>query len=105
MMVSANKAIWVPAEPSVAGPSARKKRRTSSSSLSSRNFGNPSRRARSAPTIAASRHPAMNTPQAAACPAVGKNTASDSVAIIDRLSRIGAAAGEAKRCSALRMPP
>ena len=47
----------------------------------------------------------MNTPQAAAWPALGKNAASASVAIIDRLSRIGAAAGEAKRCSALRMPP
>ena len=37
MMVSANKASCVPAEPMVAGTSALKKRRTSSSSRSARN--------------------------------------------------------------------
>ena len=47
----------------------------------------------------------MSTPQAAAWPAVGKNAASASVAIIDRLSRIGAAAGAAKRWIEFRMPP
>ena len=48
--------------------------------------------------------PAMNTPQAAAWPGVGKNTATASVAIIDKLSRMGAAAAAAKRASAFRMP-
>ena len=47
----------------------------------------------------------MSTPQAAAWPAVGKKNASASAAIIERLSRIGAAAADAKRPSALRMPP
>ena len=45
-----------------------------------------------------SRKPAIRTPQAAAWPASGKNAASASVAIIDRLSKIGAAAALAKRC-------
>ena len=47
----------------------------------------------------------MSTPHAAACPAVGKKAAKASAAIIERLSRIGAAAAVAKRDSALRMPP
>ena len=48
--------------------------------------------------------PAISTPHAAAWPAVGKNGASSSVAIIDRLSRIGAPAAAAKRLLALRTP-
>ena len=45
MMVSANSAIWVPAEPSVAGPSALKKRFTSASSRGQRNAGSTPLRA------------------------------------------------------------
>ena len=51
------------------------------------------------------RKPAIRTPQAAAWPAPGKNAASASVAIIDRLRKIGAAAALAKRCMTLSMPP
>jgi hypothetical protein len=105
MMVSANSAICVPPEPSVAGPSALKKRFTSSSSTKARNFGSTLLRRASAATAIACMQPEMSTPQAAAWPAVGKYAASASVAIIATLSRIGAAAALAKRCSALRMPP
>ena len=58
-----------------------------------RNAGSTPLRARVGRRPAAPRDtPAISTPQAAAWPAVGKNAASASVAIIDRLSRIGAAA-------------
>ena len=92
------------AEPMVAGIRALKKRLTSSSHLGHRNAGSTPLRQASPPTSSASRMPAMKTPQAAAWPGVGKNTATASVAIIDRLSRMGAAAAAAKRASALRMP-
>ncbi len=105
MMVSANSAICMPAEPMVAGPSALKKRLTSSSHFGQRNAVITPLRHVSPPTSSASRMPAMNTPQAAAWPGVGKNTATASVATMDTLSRIGAAAAAAKRASALRMPP
>jgi hypothetical protein len=75
-----------------------KKRFTSSSSLSGAKRGRTPLRAASPASSRNSRKPAISTPQAAACPAVGKNAASASVAIIDRLSRIGAAAALAKRC-------
>src|SRR5262244_3822118 len=105
MMVSANNAICVPAEPMVAGPSALKKRLTSSSHFGQRNAAITPLRQASPPTSSASSTPATNTPQAAACPGVGKNTATASAAIMDKLSRMGAAAAAAKRASALRMPP
>ena len=92
MMVSANSATCVPIEPSVAGPSARKKARTSSSSLSGANFGRMPLLAASPASRKNSRKPAIRTPHAAAWPAPGKNAASASVAIIDRLRKIGAAA-------------
>ena len=47
----------------------------------------------SPPTSSTSRMPAISTPQAAAWPGVGNNTATASVAIIDRLSRIGRRGG------------
>ena len=105
MMVSANNASCTPAEPTVAGPSARKNARTSASSCGQRNAARAPARQVSPPTSAACNTPEMSTPQAAACPAVGKNAASNSVTIIDKFSRIGAAAAAAKRCNALRMPP
>ena len=49
--------------------------------------------------------PAISTPQAAAYPGPGKNAASASVTIIDRLRKMGAAAALAKRCITLSMPP
>ena len=92
MMVSANSATCVPIEPSVAGPSARKNARTSSSSLSGANRGRMPLRAASPASRKNSRKPAIRTPHAAAWPTPGKNAASASVAIIDRLRKIGAAA-------------
>src|SRR5262249_21357007 len=97
MMVSANSAIWMPAEPMVAGPSAWKKRLTSSSHFGQRNAVITPLRNVSPPTSSTSRMPAMNTPQAAAWPGVGKNTATASVATMDTLNRRGAAAGAAER--------
>ena len=98
MMVSANSASCVPAEPTVAGPEALEEAlhvlvepRPARSAAARRARA---RRRRPAATPA---QPAISTPQAAACPAVGKNAASASATIIDRLSRIGAAAAAAKR--------
>ena len=105
MMVSANIATWVPIEPSVAGPIARKNARTSSSSLSGAKRGRPPWRARSPASRKYCRKPEISTPQAAAWPAVGKNAASASVAIIEMLRKIDAAAALAKRCITLSMPP
>ncbi len=105
MMVSANSASCTPMEPTVAGPSARKNFRTSASSSGQRRAVIAPARQVSPPTSSACSTPEISTPQAAAWPAVGKNAASASVTIIDRLSRIDAAAAAAKRCSALRMPP
>ena len=105
MMVSANSASCTPAEPTVAGPSARKNRRTSASSSGQRSVGNAPTRQLSPPTSSACSTPEISTPQAAAWPAVGKKTASNSATVIDRLSKIGAAAAAAKRCKALRIPP
>jgi len=50
-------------------------------------------------------HARISTPHAAAWPALGNSAASASVAIIETLSRIGAAEAAAIRCIALRMPP
>ena len=104
MMVSANSAIWVSAEPMVAGPKRLRNVFTSVSNFGQQNRGSTPCRATSPATSRNSRMPAISTPQAAACPAVGKNAASASAIIIDRLSRIGAAAAVANRSSALRMP-
>ena len=104
-MVSAKSASWVPAEPIVAGTSALKNRRTSSSQRRAwKEVMKPARQA-SPPTSAACSTPDIRTPQAAAWAAPPNIGASASVAIIDRLSRIGAAAAAAKRCRALRIPP
>ena len=105
MIVSANSAICVSAEPTVAGAKRLRKSFISRSSLGQRSFGSAPCRQASPPTRITSSTPAISTPQAAAWPAVGKNAANASAIIIDRLSRIGAPAGEAKRPSALRMPP
>jgi hypothetical protein len=105
MMVSANIATCVPIEPNVAGPSARKKARMSSSSLSDAKRGRPPWRARSPASRKYCRKPEISTPQAAAWPTPGKNAASARVAIIARLRKIEAAAALAKRCITLSMPP
>ncbi len=105
MMVSANSAIWVSAEPTVAGANRLRKSFISTSRRGQRNRGRSPLRQASPPTSSASSTPAMSTPQAAAWPGVGKKATSASAVIIERLSRIGAAAGVAKRPSALRMPP
>ena len=105
MMVSANSATCVPIEPTVAGPSARKKARTSSSSFNGANRGRPPWRARSPASRKYCRKPEISTPQAAAWPAVGKNATSASVIIIARFRKIDAAAALAKRCMTLSMPP
>src|SRR5262252_7887365 len=62
MMVSAKSAIWMPAEPIVAGPSAWKKRLTSSSHFGQRNAVITPLRQVSPPTSSTSRMPAINTP-------------------------------------------
>ena len=92
-------------EPMVAGPSARKKARTSSSSLIGAKRGRPPWVARSPASRKYCRKPEIRTPQAAAWPGVGKNTATASVAIMEILRRMEAAAALAKRCITLRMPP
>ena len=56
----------------------------------SASFGSAPCRHASPATSSTSSTPAISTPQAAAWPAVGKNAASASAIIIDRLSRIGA---------------
>ena len=78
---------------------------TSGSNFGQRNTGSRPLRQASPPTSNASSTPASSTPQAAAWPGVGKKVATASVATIEMLSRIGAAAGAANRPSALRMPP
>ena len=105
MMVSANIATCVPIEPMVAGPSARKKARMSSSSLSGAKRGKPPWVARSPASRKYCRKPEISTPHAAACPGVGNQTATASVAIIAMLRKIEAAAALAKRCITLSMPP
>ena len=72
MMVSANNATCVPIEPMVAGPSARKNARTSSSSLSGAKRGRPPWRARSPASRKYCRKPEIRTPQAAAWPGARK---------------------------------
>ncbi len=104
MMVSANSASCTPAEPTVAGPSALKKRFTSGSGHGRRSVVITSARKAAPPTSSTSSTPAISTPHAAAWPAVGKNTAVASVTIMVRLSRIGAAAAVANLPSELRMP-
>ena len=104
MIVSANSASCTPAEPTVAGPSALKKRFTSSSSLGRRSAVITSARSAAPPTSSTSSTPAISTPHAAACPAVGKKAASSSANIMVRLSRIGAAAAVANLPIELRMP-
>ena len=104
MMVSANSASCTPAEPTVAGPSALKKRFTSRSGQGRRSVVITSARSAAPPTSSTSSTPAMSTPQAAAWPGVGKNAAVSSVATMVRLSRIGAAAAAANLPSELRMP-
>ena len=105
MMVSANTATWVPIEPSVAGPIARKNARTSSSRRNGAKRGRLPWRARSPAKRKYCRKPEIRTPQAAAWPAVGKNATSASVAIIEILRKIEAAAALANRCITLSMPP
>ena len=105
MMVSANSANCVPAEPTVAGTSALKNRRTSSSQVSAWNDVITPARQASPPTRAACSTPEISTPQAAAWPALGNSQATASVAIIATLSSVDAAAAAANRLSALRMPP
>src|SRR5207248_699531 len=81
-----------PIEPTVAGPSARKKARTSSSSLGQANRGRPPCRARSEASKKYCKNPEIKTPQAAAWPTLGKKAASAKVIIIDKLRKIDAAA-------------
>ena len=106
MMVSANSASCTPAEPTVAGPSARKNLRRFSSSPGLRNAGEHAR----ARGIAHQQQNFENAgdqarPRPRRGPAVGNSAASASAAIIERLSRIGAAAAAAKCGIAFRMPP
>ena len=73
MMVSANSASCVPIEPSVAGPSARKKRADVFVELERREPRQDAAAARDRPPAEKyCRKPAISTPQAAAWPALGK---------------------------------
>ena len=106
MMVSAKIATCVPIEPSVAGPMRAKERAhvfielAAAQSAAGRHGA-----ARSPASRKYCRKPEISTPHAAAWPAVGKNAASASVAIIEILRKIDAAAALAKRCITLSMPP
>src|SRR5215831_10437257 len=72
MIVSANSASCTPAEPTTAGPNARKNLRTSASSSGQRNRVSTPVIPASPATSRNSRIPATSTPHAAAWPAVGK---------------------------------
>ena len=92
MIVSASTAICGPIDPMVAGPSALKKARTSELNCGQVSRGSTPCRPASIASSSTSSTPAISTPQAAACPAVGKNAASASATMIEKFNRIGAAA-------------
>src|SRR5215468_10060930 len=94
MIVSANSASCTPAEPTTAGPNARKNLRTSASSSGQRNRVSTPVIPASPATSRNSRIPATSTPHAAAWPAVGKKAASASESGCETLQRIKNAAIE-----------
>ena len=105
MMVSANSAICTPAEPTVAGPSALKKRFTSSSSHGRRSVGHHVGAQRGAADQQHFEHAGdQHAPRRRMARRSGRTPRASSVATMVRLSRIGAAAAVAKRPTELRMP-